>query len=130
MYDGVYELTGLNDVTRMSHEDALLPGWWAVQQGEDHDFLCLTASTAAYQDCPKNRVVNRFGKERRLHVAEEERLMGLPDNWTLPAAWDRDETSAEVKRVRRKLLGNAWHLAVATFIQPPHQRAIIGRHDQ
>ena len=61
---------------------------------------------------------NRTGDLRRLTASEEERLMGMPDNITLPLLHHPRYAHADrcdLERARKSLLGNAWQQDVARF---------------
>ena len=87
--------------------DAETLEWWA------HDEY----SQSPYQYGPRNRVTNG-SEQRRLLPIEEERLTGVPDDYTWPCQEKGSDGYAQLphQRARHSLLGNAWNLFVLAFI--------------
>ena len=130
-------------VERNHWSNNLQPGWQPVA-GEKALFSCLTRHTpkskpmfaprgidkcnaedlrrwkadqfsqAPYQYQDKNLVVNRRGTKRRLTAEEEEKMQGMQVG-TTAAVIPTARSSTEAERRRKSLLGNAWHVQVATF---------------
>ena len=131
---------------RAPSREILIPGWSRVS-GDESPFACLTrhvpkrvepneaagksqadADTldwwrkdeycqSPYQYCPRNRVTD--GRDqRRLLPIEEERLTGVPDEYTWPCQEKGSAGYASLphRRTRHSLLGNAWNLYALAFI--------------
>ena len=127
-------------------KDCILPPWKPPDDSESFHFLCLTSripakaprrdtvdvnraskdalarwreeefSAPPYQFEDRNLLSHPSGKKRRLFSCEEERISGIPDDYTNAITKDPAQSLKHREFRRRTLIGNAVHVCVAAFV--------------